>query len=136
MTRLAPDTIAFLKTLPTQLTLDVPGGTLVLCHGVGDNDRRRLLPNDGNVAISSNQELLGLLFDVKIVMMVGGLTHAPMVRRFERGSGRAPLLVLNPGTLARSENPGFAVADLELRSVDFFTIDAELRPSKTSRSVL
>lgn len=135
MTELAVETITYLKSLPSIETLDVDGidggppGKLLLCHGVGPNDMCRLLPDDFGYAISANEDLLKLLFDVSIHFMVGGHTHRIMARRFERGSGRPPLYVVNPGTLAREHEPGFAVLDLRARSVDFH----RLEPSRATR---
>lgn len=150
MTDLSVETIAYLKTLPPTLVLDIvtggKGGTvklpkfrrgptssragdrtpapqaakLLLCHGVGSNDMCRLGPDDYGYAISSNDDLLAVLFDPAVQFMVGGHTHRSMVRKFERGSGKAPLVVVNPGTLAREHEPGFAILTLApSRKVDF-----------------
>ena len=114
MTALAVETIGLLKELPATATIDLPaGGKLLLCHGVGANDMRRLMPDDQGYAISSNDDLLAVLFDPNIRLMVAGHTHQQMVRRFERGGGKPPLFAINPGTLARGDQPGFAILDLE-----------------------
>ncbi len=122
MTALAPLSIDLLKSLPRTVSIDVPGGRLLLCHGIGENDMRQLGPDDGGYAISSNDDLLKVLFDGTIAVMVGGHTHKPMVRRFERGGGKPALIVVNPGTLAREDGSGFAVLDLGTRRVDFYRI--------------
>lgn len=120
MTDLAIESIAYLKELPKTRALDVPsGGKLLLCHGVGENDMCKLGPDDHGYAISSNEDLLKLLFDLHVHVMVGGHTHTPMLRRFERARGKEALWVINPGTLCREDKPGFAVANLERRRVDF-----------------
>ena len=133
MTELAVETITQLKELPQTSSLDIPDGKLLLCHGVGPNDMCRLGPDDRGYALSANEDLLAILFDTSVRVMVGGHTHRPMVRRFPRGaprSGRpgaaAPahpaLVVVNPGTLAREDEPGFAVLDLASARVDFHRI--------------
>lgn len=119
MTDLNVDSIGFLKGLPATLSVEVNGGKLLLCHGVGPNDMCKLNADDFGYAIASNDDLLAVLFDANIRVMVGGHTHKPFVRRFERGSGKAPLFVVNPGTLARDDKPGYAVLDLERARVDF-----------------
>jgi predicted phosphodiesterase len=135
MTSLTPLSIEMLKTLPRTVTLDVPGGKLLLCHGVGDNDMMRLGPDDAGYAISSNEELLKVLFDATITVMVCGHTHSPMVRRFERGSGKLPLVVVNAGTLAREDAPGFAILDTARRRVEFHSIADDLSSSPRSQAV-
>jgi putative phosphoesterase len=136
MTSLAPASIELLKSLPSSVTIDVPGGKLLLCHGVGDNDMQKLGPDDNGYAISSNEDLLKVLFDASITIMVCGHTHRPMVRSFERGGGKPALFVVNAGTLAREDGPGFAVLDVADRRVDFFHIDHLLTVLPSSRAVL
>lgn len=136
MTSLAPESIELLKTLPAMIPIDVPGGKLLLCHGIGDNDMRRLGPDDSGYAISTNDDLLKVLFDASISMMVCGHTHTPMVRRFERGSGKPALIVVNAGTLAREDAPGFVVLDLAARRVDFHRIADDMSITLASRAVL
>lgn len=135
MTALTALTIEMLKTLPRTVTLDVPGGKLLLCHGVGDNDMVRLTADDGAYAISSNEDLLKVLFDATITVMVCGHTHAPMVRRFERGAGKPPLVVVNAGTLAREDAPGFAILDVAAKRVEFYAIAEDLSASPRSQAV-
>ena len=136
MTALGPRAIEVVKSLRPTLTVDVPGGKLLLCHGVGDSDMCRLGPDDSGYAISSNDDLLKVLFDPTILFMVGGHTHNAMVRRFERGSGKPPLVVINAGTLSRDDVPGYVIADLGARRVDFHHINGDLSIAHASRALL
>jgi predicted phosphodiesterase len=136
MTGLAPESIEVLKSLPPTVTIDLPQGKLLLCHGVGPNDMQRLGPDDSGYAISTNEDLLKVLFDASVAVMVCGHTHVPMVRRFERGSGKPPLLVVNAGTLAREDGPGFAILDAAARRVDFHRINDDLSIAAATRAVL
>lgn len=134
MTDLSVETITFLKMLPPVLSFDIAAtaGKLVLCHGVGHNDMVRLQADDRGYALSSNEDLLKLLFDTTVHVMVGGHTHRTMVRRFERGPGKPPLFAVNPGTLAREHEPGFAILDLTGRRVDFHRFTSDGRASHAS----
>lgn len=135
MTALAPGSIELLKSLPPTVSIDTPAGKLLLCHGTGDNDMRRLGPSDNGYAISSNEDLLKVLFDASISIMVCGHTHEPMLRKFERGGGKPPLVVVNAGTLAREDKPGFVILDIDKRRADFFAIGDDLVIASTSRAV-
>jgi predicted phosphodiesterase len=135
MTALSTLSIEILKSLPKTVTLDVPGGKLLLCHGVGENDMIRLNADDSGYAISSNEDLLKVLFDATISVMVCGHTHKPWVRRFERGGGKAPLVVVNAGTLAREDNPGFAILDTAVRRVEFHSIAENLSIAPRSQAL-
>jgi predicted phosphodiesterase len=136
MTDLAVETVTFLKSLPPTIVLEIPGGKLLLCHGVGDNDMQRLVPDDHGYAIASNDALMKVLFDPTIRVMVAGHTHVPMVRRFERAPGKPPLVVVNPGTLARDDKPGFAILDAVTKRVDFYRIKEDLGVEAVSHAVL
>jgi predicted phosphodiesterase len=136
MTKLAPPSIELLKSLPPTLTVDVAGGRLLLCHGVGDNDMCRLNAEDRGYAISSNEDLLKVLFDATVAIMVCGHSHRAYVRRFERGGGKPALVVVNPGTLARGDEPGFAILDPEARRIDLYAFDGGLGANVISRGVL
>lgn len=130
MTELSPLSIEMLKTLPRTVLIDVPGGKLLLCHGVGENDMCCLRDFDTGYALASNDDLLKVLFDASITIMVGGHTHAPMVRSFERGAGKPALVVVNAGTLAREDDPGFAILDVAQRRVERYAIADDLSVSR------
>lgn len=136
MTQLAPESIELLKTLPPTARFGSAIGGLLLCHGVGENDMCKLAADDYGYAISANEDLLKLLFDPSIAVMVGGHTHEPHVRRFERGGGKPPLVVVNAGTLARDSEPCFVILDDAARRVDFHRIGDDLRVSLAARAVL
>jgi len=136
MTALAPRSIALLKTLPPTLRVDTPMGQLLLGHGVAERDMARLGPNDTGYGLATNDALLGVLFDASVSILVGGHTHEAYVRRFERGAAKPPLVVVNAGTLARDDAPGFVLLDLGARRVDFFSLGPACEVTLRSRAVL
>lgn len=100
------DALDWIARLPPTRSIDTVAGPLLLCHGVGEDDMQRLRFDDEGYALDSNFALEVLLAEGRYRWMVGGHTHEPMVRRF------GTLTVLNPGTLARSDEPGFLEVDL------------------------
>lgn len=135
MTALRAETIAFLKELPSTRAIDVPGGVLVLCHGVGGDDMALLRASDKGYALSQSGELMRLLLDRRVRYMVGGHTHQPMVRELTRGDGAPPLVVVNPGTLHRDEEPGYAILDTADNRVEMFRLAARFTVMPGSRAV-
>lgn len=133
---LAPASLAFITALPTTLTVALPEGTLLLCHGVGSNDMYRLDAGIGSYALASNEDLQALLSDPTIAIMVGGHTHHAFSRYFERRGGSTALLVVNAGTLARDYDSVFSILDTAARRVDRYAFDAALRVSLVSREEL
>ncbi len=136
MTSLATESVAFLKALPATRSVDVPGGVLLLCHGVGANDMQRLTPSDHGYALATNDDLVALVLDPRIRFMVGGHTHVPMVRELPRARGAPPLVVVNPGTLCREDEPGYFVLDTDQRRVETYRLGERLTVFPGSRAML
>jgi putative phosphoesterase len=99
-------TRAFLASLPPTRLVETPLGTLLLCHGTGDDDMHAVRPDDFGLVLETNEALQELLSDGRISMLVCGHSHRRMVRRI--GS----LTILNAGTLRRGEDPTFGIVDL------------------------
>lgn len=115
---LSADASNWLRGLPPSRCLDTVAGPLLLCHGVGDDDMIRLLPDSSDYDVHTNGPLQRLLAEDEVRVLVGGHTHRRMVRRFGN------LTVINPGTLFREHDPCFAIADLETLSVDFVDLES------------
>jgi predicted phosphodiesterase len=133
---LAPASVALLESLPATRDIATPVGTLLLCHGVGESDMRRLWVHDDGYALETNDELAALLNDPKrYALVVGGHTHERMVRRFRasdlRLAGDASLVFVNPGTLSRDFVACCAVLDCAARSVAFFELEDPRAPLRS-----
>jgi putative phosphoesterase len=107
----------FLLSLPPSIDFETRRGRLMLCHGVGVNDMRSLTRDDYGYALTVNDELQDLIAGGISRLMIGGHTHRSMVKSF------GGLTVINPGTLLRRHEPGFATVDFEENTVQFYTLD-------------
>jgi putative phosphoesterase len=116
----------FLESLPQSMELETAAGRLLLCHGVGDDDMAALEPHTAGYALQAIPTLRELMLRRDLDLCLGGHTHVRMVRRFQG------LVAINPGTLLRDHEPGFAIADLERRSLQFFDIteDHQVTPGQ------
>lgn len=124
---LEPEHLAWLRTLPPTLRLPTVAGSLLLCHGVADDDMAVLRADTGGYALQELGALRDLMVDPTVDFMLGGHTHERMVRRFQG------LTVINPGTLHRDDEPGFAVVDFEAMEVRFFDVQGStVRPAATT----
>ena len=119
---LAFRSVKFLESLPAVRDVVTPLGTLLLCHGVGEDDMCRLRPDDEGYALETNDELQKLVLAGRYALAVGGHTHERMVRRFGK------LTFINAGTLARDHTPCCAVLDCVKRTVDFIELDDPAAP--------
>jgi predicted phosphodiesterase len=113
---LAPASLAFLRSLPATRSIETSRGKLLLCHGLDANDMRQLRPHDDGYELECNDELQALLASKEFPLVVGGHTHARMVRRF------GDVTVINAGTLKRGNSPCFCVVDLALNHAEFYDI--------------
>jgi predicted phosphodiesterase len=103
------DVLDWLAELPPTREYETPTGRLLLGHGLGTDDMRRLEPDTRGYALECLDALWALVRGGRYRWLVGGHTHIPMVRTVERGGNR--LTVVNPGTLVMLQGPGFVIAD-------------------------
>lgn len=120
---LRPATIAFLESLPPTRAFTCPLGRVLLCHGLGEDDMTSVREDDEGYALDMNLALQDLLASPRVDVVVNGHTHQPLVRAFDG------LTILNAGTLARRNAPGFVTANLDTGTVAWnaLTPDSEDR---------
>ncbi len=116
-TVLSDDNRRWLQSLPRVRHLSTVAGPLLLCHGVAKDDMAVLKPDTRGYALQSIDALRALMSDQRVHFMLGGHTHERMVRQFQG------LTVINPGTLRRGDEPGFALVDFEAMEVRFFDLE-------------
>lgn len=125
VTDISAQSYHFLSSLPPTRTFSTVAGSLLLCHGIGDRDMVRLLPDDWGYALESNFELQDLIHSHQYNFAINGHTHRRMVRKFEH------LTVINAGTLKSIHQPCFVTVDFNSKQVRFFDIleNLEIQPS-------
>jgi predicted phosphodiesterase len=107
---------AFLGGLPATRRFDVPGGQVLLCHGLGDDDMASVDPED-RITMRYDPPLLTLLDEERTLWVLNGHTH-------RRGVwSERTLTIVNAGTLFREHDPCFVLVDLALREVTYFDLD-------------
>lgn len=106
---------AFLAQLPPTRRIETVLGPLLLCHGIGEDDMARVLPDDALTELGPIAPLLGSEYE----LVLGGHTHRRMVRAI---SG---LTLFNAGTLAPDGGAHVMVCDLEKRVVEYLDFDGD-----------
>lgn len=107
------EAVEYLRGLPPVRTFETPRGSLLLCHGIGNDDMAMLRPHDLDSTLSENGPLQALLSEGKYRLVVHGHTHQRMVRRVEETT------FINVGTLHRRNEPCVALLDFEAGTVAF-----------------
>lgn len=110
----------FLEGLPRTLDISTRAGPLLLCHGIGENDQRKIFPGTERVPVERSQELDAIIARGRHRILVNGHLHYRMIVDFES------LTLINAGTLKRDNRSGFMELDLEADVVRFNGFDDAL----------
>lgn len=131
LAQLSPSSVEFLRALPATLRLETAEGPLHLCHGLGRDDM--CVVSDGRAlefeltqtGYPMKEALRRLDIDADTRFLVGGHTHQRCAER------TGAITLLNPGTLRRQNEPGFALLDLATSTVQFYDLvePTEARPA-------
>jgi hypothetical protein len=107
----------FLAELPATRRFAVPGGEVLLCHGIGDDDMASVALNADALSIRWNDPLAALIAGDRPMWMLNGHTH----RRGVWSYGK--VTVINGGTLLRDHGPCISAVDLAYAEVTYVDVD-------------
>ena len=118
----------FLESLPVTMEIPTLSGLALLCHGLGQNDMRSIMPESSNRDLDENAYLQELVESARYRWIINGHSHHRMVRNYQS------LTIINAGTLRRDHDPCFAMIDFERSCVTYwdladlttFSVSAEL----------
>jgi predicted phosphodiesterase len=120
----------YLAGLPTTLTIDTPLGTALLCHGVVDNDLRKVWPGSPRMPIARSPELDALIAGQRTHFVLNGHLHYRVIVNFEQ------LTLLNAGTLKGEHRPGVSILDFSAGVVHAFEFGADLALHRVAEQAL
>jgi len=106
----------YLSALPKTRLLDSPRGTVMLCHGLGEDDMASVRPDDDCDALRANAALVKLLASRSARFVINGHSHRPMLRTIDQ------LTILNAGTLHPKHRPVCSIADFARGEVQLYDI--------------
>jgi predicted phosphodiesterase len=106
----------WLASLRRTILLETVAGPLLLCHGLGENDMARLMPDETGYALENNLPLWKLLAEHPNGLVVCGHSHHRLVRRFE------DTVIVNAGCLLRQHQPCCLLLDLGERVAKFYDL--------------
>jgi putative phosphoesterase len=110
---------AFLNQLPLTRRFETVAGSMLLCHGLGDDDMAGVSPFDNTLMLHANIALWRLVNAGEYAFVINGHTHQRMVWTFGN------LTIINAGTLYRKHHPCFCLVNFVQSFVQFFNVDAE-----------
>ena len=113
-TELTEESRSYLASLPTQVTLDTIGGKLLLCHGIGNDDLRKVWPGTERMAIERSHLLDNIILEGEFQYLINGHMHFRTLIHFEA------LTLINAGTLRGEHWPGFSIIDFEPQHITAF----------------
>jgi predicted phosphodiesterase len=110
----------YLASLPSTQTFETPLGAALLCHGVGENDMRKVWPGSARMPIERSPELDSLIEAGETRLVLNGHLHYRVIVNFEQ------MTLLNAGTLRGDHRPGVALLDFDALTVSAFEFAANL----------
>ncbi len=110
---LTNDTVEYLARLPKTKEMSTPIGTVMLCHGIGEDDMADLRPETKGYALQAIPTLRELMLRADLKLVMFGHTHIPMIREFPG------LTTVNVGALGIDSITGVALLDFEQAEVSW-----------------
>jgi len=113
---LTPEAHRFLSALPKTRLLESGRGSVLLCHGLGDDDMASVRPDDTCEALLANAAFVKLLKSRPARFVINGHSHRPMLRTIDG------LTILNAGTLHPMHRPICSIADFDKGEVQLYDL--------------
>lgn len=104
---LSEQTREYILDLPKQTSISTTGGDLMLCHGIGDDDLRKVWPGTDRMGVERSRKLDQIIDDANYRYIINGHMHFRTLIHFEA------LTLINAGTLKGEHWPGFSMIDFE-----------------------
>ena len=114
---LTPRAREYLSSLPKTRSIESPRGTILLCHGLGEDDMAAVRPDDDGPSLLANHALWQLIASRSARFVVNGHSHRPMLRTIDG------LTILNAGTLHPKHRPVCSIADFEAGQVQIYAVE-------------
>ncbi|HEX3855222.1 MAG TPA: metallophosphoesterase family protein [Polyangiaceae bacterium] len=114
---LTPKARKYLSALPKTLRIESPRGTILLCHGLGEDDMASVRPDDEGATLLANHALWDLIKGGGVRFVVNGHSHRPMLRTIDG------LTIMNAGTLHPKHRPVCSIADFETGQMQLYDVE-------------
>lgn|GEM_PF-202711 len=101
------ESVEYLSGLPSMINVSTVIGDVLLCHGVANNDLRKVWPGTPRMDLERSPELDGIIASGTTHLVLNGHMHYRVIVNFER------LTLINAGTLKGVHRPGVSILDLE-----------------------
>jgi predicted phosphodiesterase len=111
----------YLAALPVTCSIDTLLGPALLCHGVSNNDLRKVWPGSPRMPIERSHELDALIAEQQFQFVFNGHLHYRIIVNFHT------LTLLNAGTLKGEHRPGVSILDLAEGSASAFEFTRALK---------
>jgi putative phosphoesterase len=114
---------ALVRHLPATRSIAIPGGSMLLCHGVGGYDLERVTRFETDYSLQTNRYLQEVIQQGHR-LMVHGHTHERLVTRV------GAFVVVNAGAIHLADRRGFVALDFVRNTLTWYSItQAECAPA-------
>ena len=126
---LSDESLQFLTHLPRQQVLESARGSVLLCHGIGDDDLGQVWPGTQSTSSRAHKGLDALLDGEQFRFLINGHIHFRVLIDFRN------LVLLNAGTL-KGERGGLSIVDFAGGSVAAFEVADTGSPRRVNEQPL
>jgi hypothetical protein len=130
LSELAPFSREYLASLPATREIETALGSALLCHGVGENDMRKVWPGTARMPIERSPELDSLIERDDTRFVLNGHLHYRVIVNFEQ------LTLLNAGTLKGEHRPGVSIIDFDARMATAFEFTNDLEVVRVAERLM
>mgnify|MGYP000001276135 FL=1 len=123
---LSKSTLDYLSILPLQEKFMFGGIRVLLCHGVGKNDLKKVWPGTDRLQAIKSNELDQIIGEEKFDYVINGHIHFRTMVHFKK------LILINAGTISGDFSPGCTMIDFDENMIYGFLFEgSNLQLSKS-----
>ena len=123
---LSRSTLDYLNLLPSQAKFLFGKIRVLLCHGVGKNDLKKVWPGTRQFAALKSRELDRIICEENFDDMINGHIHFRTMVHFKK------LTLINAGTISGEFSPGCTLVDFDEKVINGFLFEgSDLQLSKS-----
>ena len=123
---LSRSTLDYLKLLPTQAEFLFGKIRVLLCHGIGKNDLKKVWPGTNRLEPLKSKELDRIICEENFDYMINGHIHFRTMVHFKK------LTLINAGTISGEFSPGCTILDFDKEVIQGYLFEgSNLKLSKS-----
>ena len=111
---ISESSVNYLQSLPSQIEVSTMLGELLLCHGIADDDLKKIWPGTERMEVERSKTLDDIISTGNFRYVINGHMHFRTLIHFPE------LTLINAGTLKGEHWPGFSIINFETEIISAY----------------